>query len=58
MVSIIGLVISFIAALIAWIICFLLCEFKNLWCKKDCANCGNWRCKCFPKKGDDHNADD
>ena len=50
-------IITFFTSLIAWFICFLLCDFKYLWCKKDCDKCGNWSCQFFAKKGDDHNAD-
>ena len=41
----------FIAAVLgmglAWLICFLLTEYKYLWCKRNCKKCGNWQCKFF-----------
>ena len=41
----------FIAAVLGmalpWLICFLLTEYKYLWCKRNCKKCRNWQCKFF-----------
>lgn len=35
--------------LLSWLICYLLTEFKYLWCKGKCNNCYNWKCRFFDK---------
>lgn len=41
------LLVVFASQVLAWLICFLLCEFKYLLCKRKCQKCGNWQCKFF-----------
>ncbi len=52
---IIGCLISFIANFLGWSFIYLMTEFKYLWCKGNCRECRNWKCRFFDEmhgKGD------
>lgn len=38
-----------ICSVLGYVICYLLCDFKYLFCKGHCNTCFNWRCKFFKK---------
>ena len=48
-VQIVIVIVYFVGSFLAWLVCRLLCEFKYFWCKRDCKNCGNWKCPLFER---------
>ena len=49
MEDVLGFIAVFSAMFLSWLVSHLLCEFKHLWCKKECDKCGCWTCKFYPE---------